>query len=62
MYATLKVCCGENSFTSLGENYMLARRHLQADEQKGVGVGCDIGILYWKYKQNVELHIFSQGG
>lgn len=50
----IKVCCGPNSFTSLGENYMLARRYLPAEEQKGVGAGCNIGIVYWKYQQNVE--------
>ena len=56
----IKVCCGQNSFTSLGENYVLARTYFPADEQKGVGVGCDIGIVYLKYQQNVEFNIPRQ--
>ena len=52
----IRVCRGQNSFTSLGENYMLARRYLPAYEQKGVGAGCDIGIVYLKYQKNVELN------
>lgn len=50
----IRICCGANSITSLGENYMLARRYLPSEEQKGVGEGCNIGIVYWKYQQNVE--------
>lgn len=52
----IRVCCGPDSFTSLGENYILARIFLPAEKQKGVGVGCNIGIVYFKYQQNVELN------
>jgi len=52
----IRVCRGSNSFTSIG-NYILARRYLTAKEQKGVGIGCDIGIIYYKYQQNVNLKI-----
>jgi len=51
---SIRVYCGPSSFTSLGENYMLAKRYLPAEEQKGVGEGCNIGVVYWKYQQNVE--------
>lgn len=51
----IRVCCGPDSFTSLEDNYILARRFLPAEELKGIGVGCNIGIVYFKYQQNVEL-------
>lgn len=57
----IRVCCGPNSFTSLGENYMLARRFLSAEEQKGVGAGCNIGIVYLNYQQNVEFNTPPRG-
>lgn len=50
----IRVCHGPHEFTSL-ENYILARRVLPAEEQKGVGEGCNIGILYYKYGRDVEL-------
>lgn len=52
----IKICCGPNSFTSLGENYMLARKFLPAEEQKGVGAGCNIGVVYFKYQENIEFN------
>ena len=54
---TIRVYCGQNGFTSLGGNYILARRYLPAEEQRGVGDGCDIGIVYCKYQEDVELNI-----
>lgn len=57
----IRVCRGPNSFTSLGENYMLARRFMPAEEQKGVGEGCNIGIVYLKYQKDVELRTPPQG-
>ena len=53
----IRVCCGQHNFTSLGGNYKLAKRHLSAKEQKGIGVGCDIGIIYLKYHQDTEMNI-----
>jgi hypothetical protein len=57
----IRICCGQNSFTSLGGNYILARRYLPDEEQKGVGAGCDIGLVYLKYHQDVELNIPLHG-
>jgi hypothetical protein len=54
--ARIKICCGPDSYTSLGENYMLARRFLTAKEQKGVGAGCNIGVVYFKYQENIEFN------
>jgi hypothetical protein len=56
----IRVRCGHNGFTSLGGNYILAKRYLSADEQKGVGEGCCIGIVYGKYQQKVELNSLPQ--
>ena len=56
---TIRVCIGADSFTSLS-GYVLARKRLSAKDQKGVGVGCDIGIVYWKYSQDVEFNIPRQ--
>ncbi len=52
----IRLCCGQHSFTSLGGNYKLAKRYLPADELKGIGEGCEIGVVYWKYQQDVELN------
>lgn len=53
---SVRVCCGPNGFNSLGGNYMLARKFLPSKEQKGVGAGCNIGIIYYIYQQNIEFN------
>ncbi|MBA7666155.1 hypothetical protein ES703_74232 [subsurface metagenome] len=57
----IRVCHGQNSFTSLGGNYMLARRFMPAEEQKGVGEGCNIGVIYLKHQKDIELNAPTQG-
>jgi hypothetical protein len=52
----IRVCCGPNSFTSLGENYMLARKFLPAKELKGIGAGYNIGIVYFRYQENIKFN------
>lgn len=54
----IRVRCGPDSFTSLSDYYVLARRFVQENELKGIGAGCDIGIVYFKYQQNVDLNTF----
>lgn len=51
----IKVCIGMGSFTTL-KDYVLARRKLSASELKGVGSDSDVGIIYWKYQENVEIN------
>jgi hypothetical protein len=55
----IKIPCGSGSYTSLNETYVLARRHVSAKELKGIGSGCMIGIVFYKYQENVDLDIFK---